>query len=61
MKIELMINNDQIIIQSALPFVKYLRQQNKKNPKSKIFQDLYIICILWYSVAFKGYSSGILV
>jgi hypothetical protein len=58
MKIELEV---QILIQSALPSVKYLCQQNKKNKKSKIFQDLYIICILWYSWAFKGYSSGILV
>ena len=58
MKIELEV---QILIQSALPSVKYPRQQNKKNKKSKIFQDLYIICILWYSLAFKGYSSGILV
>ena len=46
MKIELMINSEevQIIIQSALPSVKYLRQQNTKI-KSKIFQDLYIIYI----------------
>ena len=56
MKIELIINSQevQIIIQSALPSVKYLRQLNKK--KSKFFQDLSIIGILWYSWAFKGYS-----
>ena len=50
MKIELMINSQEIqIIQAALPSVKYLCQQKKK---SKIFQDLYNICILWYSWVF---------
>ena len=56
MKIELMINSSevQIIIQSALPSVKYLRQQNKKKNLSRSLYYLYFVVFLGIQRVFFG-------